>query len=212
MDIVFDSISIDIWPVGIVALVAILAFLFRRKQRLAYLLFFSVFWIYILFVLKETLFPIQVAGGYVEAMRQVPFLSHVNLVPLYFGRFGLSSGILVGIAKNILLTVPCGFGINFISRLRARDFLWLAVAVGLGIETVQLVISLLLRYPYRVIDINDALFNTIGVWVGYGLFRVFAWLYLALARRFEIEYFGLAAYLLDVVNQTQTEQVLLEQK
>ena len=51
---------------------------------------------------------------------------------------------------------------NFIRRLRLKDILWLSFAVGFGIESVQLLMTLILRYPYRVVDINDVWLNAVG--------------------------------------------------
>jgi glycopeptide antibiotics resistance protein len=54
------------------------------------------------------------------------------------------------------------------------------LAFGLIIEAVQLIIGLLLGYPYRVTDINDVIANALGVWLGFALFglstRIILWL------------------------------------
>ena len=60
---------------------------------------------------------------------------------------------------------------NFIRRLRRKDILWLSFAVGFGIEFVQLLMTLILSYPYRVVDINDVWLNAAGVLIGFGLFQ-----------------------------------------
>jgi glycopeptide antibiotics resistance protein len=109
---------------------------------------------------------------------------------------------LVDFANNILLTIPFGLGIIFVSRLRPRDFLWLPLAVGFGIETAQLAISIILGYPYRVVDINDALLNAAGVLIGYGLFRIFTWLWFRLTRRFKDKSAGWLAYLNEVASRS----------
>jgi glycopeptide antibiotics resistance protein len=156
---------------------------------------------YVMFSLDRTFFPIQINGVYVDVMRQTPLMSRVNLVPLYFGQYGLTAGVLSGIIDNIILTVPFGFGLNFISRVRMRAFFWLSITIGLGIEVSQFVISLILRYPYRVVDINDLLLNAAGVLIGYGFFRLFAWFYLAITQKFGIKHRGLPAYILNVASQ-----------
>ena len=201
MQIIINDLGIDIWPIGMIILLITLTILWHRKYAFPYLVCFSLFWIYIMLGLRETFFPIQITGDYVRAMRQMPFTSRVNFKPLYFGQFGLTEGIVVHIIKNVILTMPFGFGVNFIARYKAKEFLGLSVFVGLGIEAIQLFISLLLMYPYRVIDVNDILFNTIGVLIGYGLFRVFAWLFLAMTRQFGIEHAGFSAYIYDMVSQ-----------
>ena len=201
MQIIFNNIGIDLWPFGGLILIVVLVLLRRRKHRWPYLFFFSLFWVYAMAGLDKVFFPLQLNGQYVEVMRQAPIMSFVTLRPFPFGPYGLSAAGLTGLVDNILLTVPLGLLVNFITRLRMRQILWLSIAVGFGIEATQLVISSILRYPYRVVDINDALLNALGVLSGYGLFRGFAWLYLALTRRFGVEQRGLLAYIDIVADQ-----------
>ena len=202
MQIVINNLGIDIWPMGILILIVVLAILWRRQHSVSYLVFFSIFWVYVMVGLDKAFFPIQINGLYVDVMRQAPLLSQVNLVPLYFSKYGLSVAGYFGLLDNILLTVPFGFGLNFLSRLRLKDFLWLSITVGFGIEAVQFVMTLILRYPYRVVDINDVLLNAMGALIGYGLFRVFAWLYLAITQRLDIKPSGLLAYIYTVADRS----------
>jgi glycopeptide antibiotics resistance protein len=209
MQIIINNLGIPIWPIGILALVLALAILLRRKHSLPYLVFFSIFWVYAMVGLDKTFFPIQLNGQFVDVMRQAPLFSQVNLVPLYFSKYGLSIAGYFGLLDNILLTVPFGFGLNFLRRLRLKDILWLSFLVGFGIEAVQFLLTLILRYPYRVVDINDLLLNAIGVWIGYAFFRVFAWLYLsAVHQRPDMRPSGLLAYLHSVADPSgrQTSQ------
>ncbi len=182
MEIVINDLGIDIFPLGIALLALALLVLRRRGHTWPYLFCFALFWVYLQLALKETFFPLQINGTYVEVMRQEPLESHINLAPFFF-RYGLNQYLLLGLLQNLLLTVPFGFGINFIQRVRLRKAVWLSLAVGLGIESAQLLLSLLLGYPYRVIDINDAILNLAGFWLGYGLFRLCAWAYLAVLEK-----------------------------
>lgn len=200
MQIVINNLGIDIWPMGILILIVVLAILWRRQHSVSYLVFFSIFWVYVMVGLDKAFFPIQINGLYVDVMRQAPLMSQVNLVPLYFSKYGLSVAGYFGLLDNILLTVPFGFGLNFLSRLRLKDFLWLSITVGFGIEAVQFVMTLILRYPYRVVDINDVLLNAVGALIGYGLFKVFAWLYLAIIQPLNIKPRGLLAYIYSVAD------------
>lgn len=136
-------------------------------------------------------------------MRQRPILSSVNLVPFYFGQYVLTARGLTSYTHNVLLTMPFGFGLNFIRRVRFKTLFKISVIIGLGIEFIQLIISLLLRFPYRVVDINDSLFNIIGVLIGYGLFRVFERMYLGITQRLKLAYKGLWLYIYDIVSQEQ---------
>lgn len=205
----FDILA---WLIGILILVLLLPILWRRlrQRNSSYLFFFSVFWVYLLILVSVTIFPIPLDGGYRfdNIGEQIAFMQRVhaiNLIPLYFGTcWELPRPCAIGIYENILMTVPFGFGVSFIARLRTRDFFWLAIAVGSVIEVAQFVLDLAIRTTYRTVDANDVLFNATGILFGYGIFRVFAWLYLTITHRFGIEQRGLLAYIHDVANQAQT--------
>ncbi|HTX91115.1 MAG TPA: VanZ family protein [Anaerolineales bacterium] len=158
---------------GIALLVPLLVRLRRRGP--AYLVRFSLFWAYLLALVGATLFPLPILYGLAEGptWANAAFtLAHVNLIPFYYGTNVTAAFLLPEIIKNILLTLPFGFGVSFIARLRPRDFLWLAPATGLVLELAQLLVSLAIGGPYRSVDINDVLLNAAGVWLGYGLYRL----------------------------------------
>jgi glycopeptide antibiotics resistance protein len=160
---------------GILVL-GILLWWWRRRRSLAYRIFFSLFWIYLLVLLSMTVF----SGAVYRSMPWVDrqeiaslLLSRVNLVPLYFGRFPHPAYILYDVLLNILVTVPLGFGLAFLKPMRVWIMLLVAVGVGLFFELGQLAVSLLVALPARVTDINDVIFNALGIMIGYGLFRLF---------------------------------------
>jgi glycopeptide antibiotics resistance protein len=152
-------------------------------------------------------FPLQIAGDFVNAMRQKSsWITDINLIPFYLPNGYLENKDLiqfafVQFASNILLTMPFGFGVNFVARLRRRDFLWVPFAVGFGIELSQLVINWILGYPYRVVDITDALLNAVGVLIGYGFFRLFSTVYIAVSSSIHKEPRGLFAYIHEVASR-----------
>jgi glycopeptide antibiotics resistance protein len=202
MRIEINNLEIPVWPLGIGILLAVLVILQRRKHSLAYLLFFSIFWVYAMAALDKTFFPIAINGLFVDVMRQQPLFSQVNLVPFSFSSHGLPVAGYFVIFNNILLTIPFGFGLNFLRLLRVKYILWLSISVGIGIELLQLALTLLLRYPYRVVEINDAWLNALGVLIGYGLFQAFAWLYRGFTQRFNIKSRGFLAYLSAVADRS----------
>ena len=202
MQIEINNLGIPIWPLGIGILLAALVILRRRKHSLAYLLFFSIFWVYVMAGLDKTFFPIAINGQFVDVMRQQPLFSQVNLVPFSISTHGLPAAGYFVIFNNILLTIPFGFGLNFLRRLKVKDILWFSISVGLGIELMQLALTLLLRYPYRVVDINDVWLNALGVLIGYGLFQAFAWLYRDFTQRLNIKSRGFLAYLSAVADRS----------
>jgi len=171
--------------IGVAILAILLVILWRQKKSFSFLFFFSIFWIYLLYVVSVVVFPfliIKISNGEI-------FRPSINLIPFYFGSCGeLPNACYMNIIGNILITMPLGFGINFISRVRAKDFLWLAFVVGFAIEGAQLIISLIFRSSFRSIDINDVILNAIGVLLGYGCFRIFAWIYLIIAQQLEIKH------------------------
>ena len=201
------------WLIGIAVLIILLPILWRQKRSFLYLFFFSAFWVYLLILVSVTIFPIPLDVGdtgyrFDNIWQQITFMQkmHVmNLMPLYFGTcWELPRPCAIGIYQNILMTVPFGFGISFIARLKPRNFPWLAVVLGLVIETTQFALDLAIGGGYRTVDANDVLFNAIGVLLGYGVFRVFVWVYLAIIHRFGFNHRGLLVYIHDVANQAQT--------
>lgn len=207
MDVYFNDFGVDIRPLAWLGLIVFLVIQWRRKHNRAYIFCLLVFGTYLLYALQVTFFPLQISGGYAEAMRQnSSWMTDINLIPFYLPNGYLENKDLfqfawVQFGSNILLTMPFGFGVNFIGRFRRKDFLWLPFAVGFGIELSQLVMNFLLRYPYRVVDITDALLNAVGVLIGYGFFRLFSGLYNAIASKFRIHHNSLFAYVQEVTNR-----------
>lgn len=170
--------------IGVGILCVLLPVLWRQKRSLSYLLFFSVFWAYLLVVVNAVLFPIVINTDY----GSTEFTSNINLIPFYFGDCSIFHLCIKGIIDNVVLTIPFGFGISFLVRIKARDFVWLPLAVGLVFELSQLIISLTFRSGFRAVDINDVLLNGTGVLTGYLSFRLFAWIYLRTAEYLDFRY------------------------
>ena len=186
--------------IGVGLLCVLLPVIWWRKRKLSYLLFFSLFWVYILVLVQALIFPfvINTAGS------AASFFPSINLIPFYFGGcFNMPAQCIAGIVDNILLTIPFGFGINFLARVRLRNIFWLALGVGLGCEISQLCISMLFKSGFRAIDINDVILNAAGVWMGYALFRAFAWLYIRTTAYFGFKPKWLFSDIFNIVIQTQ---------
>ncbi|MCX6060130.1 MAG: VanZ family protein [Chloroflexi bacterium] len=186
-----------------------------RKHSPSYLFFFSAFYVYLLILVSVTIFPIPLpdAGIFLTKQEITFVLSHINFVPFkYLSDPYVDPHIIFReIFQNILLTIPFGFGVSFIAQFKARDFLWLAIVVGLTIEIAQLVISLGVGV-YRTVDITDVLLNATGVLLGYGIFRIFACLYLKITHRFDINHKGLLTYIHNVASQTQPAELSMSER
>jgi glycopeptide antibiotics resistance protein len=168
--------------VGFFSLAVLLAILWFKKQNPWYLLAFSLFWLYLMMLVDVVIFPIpilrefQIIPGQQLGWRYV--LQQVNLIPFnYVIQNNASPGaILNEILSNLLITLPFGFGLNFLVHIQERKVIWLAFLTGLGLETAQLCVSLFVG-AYRTVDVTDVILNAFGFLLGYILFRLFAWLY-----------------------------------
>jgi len=172
-------------PLGLSGLFVLLAVLQHRKKSWLYSLGFALFWLYLMALIALTLFPIPIPDTLESRQTVTHILSRVNLIPFNFGGlFELHPNVIRReLGGNILLTVPFGMGFPFLTRIRARTIPLLALSVGLVIETAQLSLSIAIGGAYRGVDINDVLLNATGVLIGYGIFRVFTWLYLLMKAR-----------------------------
>lgn len=163
--------------VGFGTLPILLPVLWRKKKNWPFLFLSSVFWLYLFFALGATLFPVPVYENLPALwtkQKMIFTLSRVNLIPFNYVTFFNKRIVFLEIIRNILLTIPFGFGIQFFRRFKPIEMFWLALAPGLLIEFTQLAISLGLAGAYRGVDITDLILNTLGVWLGYGLFIVTA--------------------------------------
>lgn len=200
MYIYTGNLGIPVFPLVTLVFFVILFTQWRRKHNLPYIFFLSLFVGYLMYGIDKVFFPLEISGSFSDAMRHLPILSSVNFVPFYFGQFGLTAGGLRFLVYNILLTLPFGFGINFLTRMNVKKIVSVSIFLGLGLEIAQLLLSLALRYPYRVVDINDAMFNAFGVILGYGFFKLFARLYLLIIGQDTYNKDTLSLYLYEVVH------------
>jgi glycopeptide antibiotics resistance protein len=155
--------------VGIVAML-------RLKKRKGYIffLFFTIFYVYLFMVLDYTLFQFQslLLLRYVSPnliLKGQMAGEAINLIPLVT----LTPEDLQTSFLNILLMVPFGFGLPFITNFRMKKIVMSGLLFSIGIELLQLMTGLLAKITFRIADINDVIFNTVGVAVGYMLFLGF---------------------------------------
>jgi glycopeptide antibiotics resistance protein len=150
----------------------------KKKKSLVYLVFFTIFYVYIVKVLDYTLFQFQslillkvfnphlILNGQ-EAGKELNLIPLLTLTPQ-----DLQTSLL-----NILLMVPFGFGLPFISNFRMKKVVVLGLLFSIAIELMQLLTGYLAKITFRVADVNDVIFNTVGVAIGYLLFIGFVGIY-----------------------------------
>ena len=125
-----------------------------------------------------TFLPLPIGAEAIAEARAVATYEH-NAVPLATLRIQLADGItpfeLRNIVGNVLLLLPLGiYGPILTPRLRSLPAI-LLVAAGLSafIELGQLAVATAYGFPVRVADVDDVVLNTLGVLVGYLVWR--AW-------------------------------------
>ncbi len=159
---------------GLAWLVTVLYLRLKKNKNFTYLVFFTIFYIYIFKVLDYTIFQFQslfllkhflpnlIVNG--QTARE-----SLNLVPLTtLTREDVKTSLL-----NILLFVPFGFGLPFITSLRLKKVVVVGVLFSIILELLQLLTGYMAHVTFRVTDINDVVFNTLGVAIGYSVFIVF---------------------------------------
>ena len=143
-----------------------------------YWLFFTIFFVYLYKVLDYTLLQFQsllllkqfnpnlMLNG-IEAGKTL------NLIPLITITLeDLNTSLL-----NIVLMIPFGFGLPFITEFRMKKIVVNGAFFSIAIELLQLVTGIIGKITFRIADINDVIFNTFGVTVGYMLFIGFVRIY-----------------------------------
>ena len=179
--------NFDLLTVLLFALIWIGIVMFLRlKKSLAYLIFFTIFYIYIVKVLDYTLFQFQ---SLILLKHFMPDLilngqtagEEMNLIPL----ITLTPQDLKTSLLNILLLIPFGFGLPFITNYHMKKVVVIGALFSIVIEFLQLITGYVAKITFRIADINDVIFNTVGVTIGYILFIGFVRIYRHISRNWE---------------------------
>lgn len=174
MKIEINDQNFSIWPLAVVLLTAVVLRRWWWNRCLPAAVCELLFGSYLLLAADRVYFPLALNGNYVDVMRPVPILSGINLIPFKGIHPYNVQYVMEGLGLNILLTMPLGFGFPFVFVQRKVEIVWAFLLGGLGIEFSQLLLNFALGYPARVIDINDAICNLMGVMIGYGCYRLFS--------------------------------------
>ncbi len=173
--------------VGLIWLGMSLFFKLKKKKSFVYLLFFTIFYIYLYKVLDYTLIQFQ---SLLLLKHFLPYLMlngaeagrAVNLIPLAT----LTMEDIKTSLLNILMIMPFGFGLPFITNFRMKKVVVIGLLVSITIELLQLITGFMANTTFRVADINDLIFNTIGVAIGYVVFVTFVRLYRHIFRNWKV--------------------------
>lgn len=162
-------------------IIIILFLKLKYKKSYVYMFFFTIFFIYLCNVLKYTQFPIILDGEMKKDIGQNVW-KDANFIPFNPDHFAIKTSLL-----NILLTIPFGFGLPFISKVSFKRIAVLGFLLGVIIEILQLIIALMVGFTTRYFDVNDIIFNFLGVLLGYGVFKLFLKYFQFLIKKNNIE-------------------------
>lgn len=184
------SAAIDIVTVLLVSLIWLGMALFlrlKKKKSLVYSLFFTTFFVYLYKVLDYTLLQFQsllllqhflpnlMLNG-IEAGRTVNLIPLATLTPE-----DVKTSLL-----NIIMMMPFGFGLPFITNFRFKKIVIAGLLFSIVIELLQLITGFTANTTFRVADINDLIFNSVGVAAGYVLFTQFLLVFRRVSRNWKI--------------------------
>jgi glycopeptide antibiotics resistance protein len=161
--------AVAVWPFASLLLtVPILAVIYRRYHALHFTSAFGAYLVvlYLLALLCFTLWPMPDNPAAFCASHHL----HAQINPLEFLKDVSSGGLyaILQIVMNVVFFVPLGFIMSRVFRWKFRVALPMSFACSLFIETAQLTGAFgLFPCSYRLFDIDDLLWNTLGAVLGF---------------------------------------------
>lgn len=153
-------------------------FLLSKKIKIEKIFLYSFFYFYIISLIAITIFPIPIqwldeVWKYVWENNNFTPLSSIFDILL-----NKNLDIYTKIKQviwNIIIFIPMWFFIPVIWKnkriFKKALFIWFLLSIS--IELIQLIISTILWFNYRIVDIDDVLLNTIWFTIGYYLYKTF---------------------------------------
>lgn len=151
---------------SIIIYILLLLYFFKKKKKTFFYFFFTLFYIYINIVIKYTQFPIFNDPTQRSIIGTMRIGRDINLIPL---RDALNMTSIY----NIILTVPFGFLLPFLTNISGTKIIITGAFFSFLLESAQLFAGIVCGYTFRIVDINDIIFNTLGAAVGCFFFLLF---------------------------------------
>ncbi|SDX02198.1 VanZ like family protein [Alicyclobacillus hesperidum] len=129
-----------------------------------------VFFVYLLIVIKITLFPISFHNlGNPPENNLIPFKTITTIIAAHSLSYDLYN-----IGGNIALFIPFGFLWPLVFRNKSKFLKVLLYGFFLSLlsESGKFIISCILGFTYRDFDVDDLILNTFGVILGYFFLRL----------------------------------------
>ncbi|MFJ7746755.1 VanZ family protein [Peribacillus sp. NPDC097295] len=181
---------------AIIWLLCVLVLKIMLKRTNAYLLFFTLFYIYICELINYTQFPITIVP---EFRGTIDIYKQINLIPfegiLYYPK---------NLILNVIMTIPFGLLLPFIMKINLRKILIFAITLPIILEGIQFLLALSLEYTERKIDINDLICNFIGTLIGYGVFKLFIYLFTSYINKKNVQLDFLTNHIASIAGISKT--------
>lgn len=161
MVIFFSGILLYIFLFIYMATVIYLRYFY--KKNIAYLLFLTIFFVYIYYLIDLTQFPIYIDDEHRKILGGQNVWREMNFIPF-------NNGFSMANFYNIIMTIPLGFAIPFLMKANVKKIFMIGLGTTVTLESLQLLTALYAGYTFRVVDINDIIFNTLGTLIGYLIF------------------------------------------
>ncbi len=157
--------------------VIVLAWIVRRRPPLARLSLVTAALLYVALLIVVAFFPLPIQASLIQYERTAPqAMPWTSLDPIagVVQVLGTTPGTaLRQLAGNVLLFIPFGFMAPLVlgAHATAVRVVLLALATSVVIEGMQLGVSAVLGFPYRLACVDDIILNTLGAGAGYLVFR-----------------------------------------
>lgn len=174
------NMNLLIFPL-IIAFIIITVRYFKNRVSIARLICLYGFTIYVHVLIGVTIFPIsidfydnQLFHNIGDRINLIPFIESIKIPENSEIRGLYISTLIKNFIGNIILFIPMGFLLPLLRRhinklIKAIHY---GACISLIIETTQIVIHLFLSSYNKVFDINDIILNTIGMMLGYIIFKL----------------------------------------
>ncbi|MCX7747447.1 MAG: VanZ family protein [Clostridia bacterium] len=188
LGVLIDKENLFIWGIPLWVVVRTVYILADKKRglKVSFLreVSLGVFIVYILGVIGVTLFPIEIIWDENEPSRAIFSVNYVPFRQLIQDVSQLGNGIfsfafhikllLKNIGGNLILLTPLGMMLPMLwKRFRTiKNCLLFGFLTSLSIETLQVIEGVFGIGRFRIADVDDLILNSIGVMVGYLIFKV----------------------------------------
>ncbi len=120
----------------------------------------SIIFTYFIVLLCRTQFPIFIDNQTMkEELGGIKLGRDINLIPLK--DFMQMTSVL-----NIVMFVPIGFLLGLIEGIKWKKITMIGFSISFFIEISQILVNVFIGYNFRIADVNDLIFNTLGTIIG----------------------------------------------